>query len=569
MNKKDLPFIIALFALLLLWPQIWNKISPPPPAAPVTATTTNTVAATTLSSAANPSAVATATVTSATKLVPTVKGKEVVLENENLQLVFSTRSAGVIRTVFKKYPAENKEDSLPVKMNFDFQPALSYDATLNTLFKAKKESDQKVTFTGELNGMPMVRTITLNDDYSIAVSDQILNKSSKMQTLPSLLIHNGVMKQLEGTTAAKGMVLLGADSRIDGDLRYWGRKLNKFTKRAGYPKYFTVDPTEFSTEDVDWVSAKNKFFAEVLIPAPQVAGDIQIGVERSEATKGATMTGVNSSAITTPADIMPGMTKELDYSWFIGPKEFSVLQKAGHDITGVMEFQTVGFWSFMNPVMEPARRGLLWGLVKLHNIIPNYGVAIIILTLLVRIAFWPITHKSTESMRRMAEIQPLIKELQAKHKGNPQELQKETMKLYKEHKVNPAGGCLPMFIQIPVFFALYTVLRSAIELRFSSFLWISDLSEPENLFAGMIPVIGSLNILPLLMTATMVLQQKLTPSSADAQQKQMMMFMPLMMLFIFYNMPSGLTLYWTTSNAMMIIQTLSRKKVNKITHHDA
>jgi YidC/Oxa1 family membrane protein insertase len=140
-------------------------------------------------------------------------------------------------------------------------------------------------------------------------------------------------------------------------------------------------------------------------------------------------------------------------------------------------------------------------------------------------------------------------------------MQQETMKFYKENKVNPMGGCLPMLIQIPVFIALFVVLRSAIELRFSKFLWIRDLSEPENLFAGLIPVVGSLNILPLLMSATMVWQQKLTPSAGDPQQQKMMaIMMPIMMLFFFYTMPSGLVLYWTTSNLIMIIQMMIKKQ---------
>ena len=137
----------------------------------------------------------------------------------------------------------------------------------------------------------------------------------------------------------------------------------------------------------------------------------------------------------------------------------------------------------------------------------------------------------------------------------------QTCALPISNKVNPLGGCLPMLIQIPVFIALFVVLRSAVELRFSKFLWVRDLSEPENLFAGMIPLVGSLNILPILMAATMVWQQKMTPSAGDPQQQKMMaIMMPIMMLFFFYTMPSGLVLYWTTSNLIMIIQMLIKKQ---------
>ena len=164
-------------------------------------------------------------------------------------------------------------------------------------------------------------------------------------------------------------------------------------------------------------------------------------------------------------------------------------------------------------------------------------------------------------MKRMQEIQPELKVLQEKYKKDPQRMQQETMKLYKEKKVNPMGGCLPMFIQIPVFIALFTVLRNAIELRFADFLWIADLSTSENLFAGKIPFVGALNILPIVMSVSMIWQQKLTaPATAitpeqQQQQKMMTVMMPILMLFFFYTMPSGLVLYWTVSNLLMIAQT--------------
>ena len=154
----------------------------------------------------------------------------------------------------------------------------------------------------------------------------------------------------------------------------------------------------------------------------------------------------------------------------------------------------------------------------------------------------------------MQEIQPLMKEIQAKYKDNPQRMQQETFALYREHKVNPMSSCLPMLIQIPVFIALFNVLRSAVELRYAPFLWIGDLSEPEGLFAAWFPF-GGLNILPILMAATMALQSYLTPSTGDRKQQQMMMvMMPVMMLVMFYSFPSALSLYWTLSQAVSIVQ---------------
>jgi len=203
---------------------------------------------------------------------------------------------------------------------------------------------------------------------------------------------------------------------------------------------------------------------------------------------------------------------------------------------------------------------LVWLLNLSNAVISGYGVAIIFLTFLVRFLFWPLTHKTTVSMRRMQEIQPKIKEIQARCKGNPQKLQQETWACYKENKVNPLSSCLPMLIQIPVFIALFTVLRSAVELRYAPFLWIGDLSEPENLWPNIFPF-GGLNILPVLMAATMAIQSLLTPTTGDSsQQKMMVIFMPIMMLVMFYSFPSALSLYWTLSQVLSIVQMWWIKK---------
>jgi YidC/Oxa1 family membrane protein insertase len=192
----------------------------------------------------------------------------------------------------------------------------------------------------------------------------------------------------------------------------------------------------------------------------------------------------------------------------------------------------------------------------------NYGIAIMLLTIIIRTLFWPVTHKSTESMKKMASVQPQVEAIRTKYKADPKRMQQEIMLLYRENKINPVGGCLPMLIQIPVFIALFVVLRSAIELRFTSFLWIRDLSEPENLFPGLLPV--PINILPVFMAATMWLQQKMTPTAGDpAQAKMMRVMMPVMMLFLLYNYAAGLALYWTTQNALMIFQQLITKRRQK------
>ncbi|OQW94405.1 MAG: hypothetical protein BWK77_09355 [Verrucomicrobia bacterium A1] len=237
------------------------------------------------------------------------------------------------------------------------------------------------------------------------------------------------------------------------------------------------------------------------------------------------------------------------YELYVGPKKYDVLNRLDARRVDVMEFGWAG----------AIGKILLAGLNLIHSLIPNYGLAILLLTIVIRILFWPLTHKSTESMKRMQEVAPLIKELQAKYKGDPKRQQQATMQLYKEKKINPLSGCLPILVQLPVLIALFVVLRGAIELRFSPFLWIADLSEPENLLAGMLPFGLALNPLPLIMTAMQVWQTKLTPAAGDPAQQKMMLWMPVVMLYFFYGFPAGLVLYWTTNQALMIAQMLRQR----------
>ena len=211
-----------------------------------------------------------------------------------------------------------------------------------------------------------------------------------------------------------------------------------------------------------------------------------------------------------------------------------------------MDFGTpMDFYSGLFGVM------LVHSLNFFYRLIPNYGVAIVLVTIALKIIFWPIQAKSIQSMKAMQKFQPLMNKLREKYKDDPQKLNTEMMKLYKEHKINPFSGCLPMLVQLPVLIAFYRVLLNAIALRGASFLWIHDLSQPDTIFsvAGL-----PINPLPLAMTAGTFFQQKLTPTGGDPQQQKMMMFMPVMMLFFFYKLAAGLTLYYTLQQLLSVLQ---------------
>jgi len=344
-----------------------------------------------------------------------------------------------------------------------------------------------------------------------------------------------------------------------GKTKYWGSK--DIPSMFGYkPGMFgcsrppQIGMPESVKQDIGsplrWAAAKNKFFVQILTPDEPAAGGFVHAVRDVSVSNALQLVNVSAGLQFNEREVASGGEWVRKTSLYMGPKKYSLLKGLGARQSEVMQF---GWLSWLC-------KQLLWVLNALHAVIPNYGVAIILLTLIVRGVFWPVTHKSNESMRRMQEIQPEVAKLREKFKSDAQKMNYAIMSLYKQNKVNPMMGCLPMLIQIPVFFALFTALRNAVELRYASFLWVRDLSEPEGLFRGMIPLIGSLNILPLLMTATMVWQQHLTPSSGDPQQKKMMTWMSVFFTVIFYNMSAALVLYWTVSQVVSIVQLLLQQK---------
>jgi len=221
-------------------------------------------------------------------------------------------------------------------------------------------------------------------------------------------------------------------------------------------------------------------------------------------------------------------------------------------------------------------KALLLAMNWLHQSLKfSYGWAIVMITFIIKVVFWPLTQASTRSMKRMQALQPQMKAIQEKYKDDPVKMNKKVMEFMKEHKVSPLGGCLPMLLQIPVFFGFYRMIQSAIELRGARFLWVSDLSQSDTLFVipipalGFIPIFGiagvglPINLLPLIMGATMLWQAHLTPPSPgmDPTQAKLMRYMPLMFMLFLYNYSAGLTLYWTVQNLLTILKTKLTKTV--------
>ena len=272
------------------------------------------------------------------------------------------------------------------------------------------------------------------------------------------------------------------------------------------------------------------------------------------------------SIAVSPGDykVATGDTQSFDFTIYMGPQDLELLKNLDGNIKPIMAFSGFGFLDFIEKFIYHM-------LLFIHKIIPNWGVCIILVSLLIYGATYPLTLKSMLSMRKMQELQPKMAELREKYKNNPQKLNAEVVELYKVNKINPLSGCLPMLLQMPVFIGLYQVLWRTYHFQGASFLWIRDLSQPDKLFIfpANLPVIGNeFNLLPLLMMVVMFFQQRLssqnmvvTDEAQAMQQKMMKWFFPVFIGFIFYRFASGLTLYFTV---FYLLSTLTQYKMSKL-----
>lgn len=287
---------------------------------------------------------------------------------------------------------------------------------------------------------------------------------------------------------------------------------------------------------VAWAGLQDSYFAAVLIPKDK---GFQAFVKK--AAEDQPVVGLAAPKQT----LKPGDQTTLSATAFAGPKDLDILKEVGQDLDSIVD---LGWFDFL-------ARPALWLLKLLYGFSGNYGVAIIIVTVLQKIAFHPLTVKSLKSMQAMQAIQPKVQALQERYKNNPKKKQEETMALYRKHGVNPMGGCLPMLVQIPIFIALYNALSNSVEMWQARFLWIRDLTQPDALFGVTIWGGYPLNLLALLMGASMWLQQKMSPPAGDPRQAQMMLWMmPIVFTFMFWSFPSGLVLYWLVNNVLQVGQ---------------
>lgn len=306
--------------------------------------------------------------------------------------------------------------------------------------------------------------------------------------------------------------------------------------------------------DVQWVATRNKYFQLALDPLDANIDQVEI-TGRQAGAGGADAYGTYGFSLR--------LLHEKEHEWknsfalYMGPLQKDELEVMDASLQqSIMTKTSLGFMGFMWPLIRPFAAIVLWVFTKLHLVITNYGVIILLFSVLVKLAVWPLTARSYRSMREMQRIRPLQEDLKRKHANNPKRMQEETMKLFREHKVNPFGGCLPNLLQMPLLFALYFVFRGAYELRGASFVgWITDLSVPDSILSlpFSLPLYGNhVSLLSIIFAVSSYYMMKMTIT--DQTQKMMLYIMPAMMLLIFNQLPSGLTLYYTLFNFLSTAQ---------------
>jgi YidC/Oxa1 family membrane protein insertase len=456
--------------------------------------------------------------------------------------VFTSRGAGLSHFELKQYRAPRSEGGGPVVLIDRAEGEAAALATplgelglgdlSSTVFRVVSRGPEEVAFEHTHSGVRVRKWFRTDPaSYLLRVRVEVANEGA-----PAISPGFGLL--------VPARVQPGSDFReLTISALVAGSVEREPIASFGQPGFFSPDPEierRFAGELL-WTGVHSHYFLVAAIPdLPRDARTHWLAVRPGEET----MVTVDQPGVA----VLPGTALAREYSAFLGPKEPALLEAAGAQLERSIDLG----WAWIAPLT----RFFVWLLKACYAVIPNFGVAIIVLTVLVRLATAPLAARQMRSMKRMSELQPKVKELQEKYKDDRQRQSQEMMALYREAGVNPLGGCLPILLQFPVFIGLYYALQSSIDLRQAPFLlWIDDLSRPETLMT--LPVVGwPVRVLPILMTLSMVLQQKMTPMTSmdPVQARTMMIVMPVMFFFMFYGFPSGLVLYWFVSNLLAIVQ---------------
>jgi YidC/Oxa1 family membrane protein insertase len=521
------------------------EVSKSKPASPSSSETTHPTTAATPMTAALPGA---------TPLIPEFSSKRETLDTSRAEYLFAADTGGIEAvTLFLHLGANehslflNKDSGLPIGALCDANGtpiggfAMTADKT-NEITRFTLSSPSGISI---IKSFKLPQTVGSPEEYLIGLDLTFKNNGTNTLSLPGYYVTAGGeapvhIKDLP-TYTCFDWLREGKMTSIDVNWFEAGKiPLIGIETRPARPLYSQPD------SGIQWAAVTSQYFCTIVSAAKDQAGS-GVWARRfqtqyaADAQNAQPIYGITGGLGTGPITLAPGESVTRHYSIYAGPKDFYGLSKIGGDQQKVMNF---GMFHLVSEF-------LLWAMNSINKVTHSFAAAIIILTILIKSALWPLQNKATSSMKRMQLLSPKMTELREKYKDDPTKMNEELMKLYKQYGVNPFGGCLPMLVQIPIFFGFYSMLGSAIELRNSHFLWIHDLSQPDTLTHVMgFPI----NLLPIIMAGTMVWQMAISPKSGDPSQQRIMYFMPIIFLTFCYNYASGLALYWTTQNIFSIAQ---------------
>jgi YidC/Oxa1 family membrane protein insertase len=538
----------------------------------------------------NVEATATAAAPAAAPATPEAPEKVETIDTGVVEYTFTNRGGGISRAVLAKHEIDTKTKAPVILNEFGSIPigALSFEAgkDTNKAFNVTRDDPNgKITFERvDERQLAITKTFTLpkrgyenptdrlRDEYRFAYDLTFTNRSEQPIQVPTYWVYTGSTVPLHETDPSMFIGLnyfRGSSNKVinldwfrEGGFLFFGHGA-----RPVFPE------TPESMDDIRWAAVANQYFTTLISPVvdDKLMSDQQktlrgIGVwaryfdiPAESWTKAGRVRittkplgGLDGAVAMAGFTLEPGKSATRQFEAIAGPSEYGRLRLLNDYETEILDFGMFGWIS----------KGLLWSLNTLRSWLGSYWAAIMVLTIIIRSAMWPLQNRATQTAKKMQALSPRLKELQDKYKEDPMRLQQETTKLWREYGINPIGGCLPLLVQIPIFFGFYNMLNRAVELRNNGFLWVQDLSQPDTIarFAG-IPI----NILPLVMAVTMFAQMKLTPKAGDPVQQRIMMFMPLIFIALCYNYAAALALYWSVQNLFSIVQLYVTRDKNPVT----
>jgi YidC/Oxa1 family membrane protein insertase len=531
MDKRTILAIVLSILVLFTYQTFFVK--PPPPKKPAVATTETPAAAPAAKKDSGVAPVQKAPIATKLAAAPAiVPEKDITVETKLYRAVFTTKGGTLKSFKLKEYHKTQAKDAelielvqlkegmpRPLGMTFpESDIALPadgmYEASGAALDLTKTPDQNRLTFTQTYPTQVKVEKVLIfnPDKYSFEMEVRVYNLSAAPINQKALLSwHEYVDPKLETDSYTH-----------EGPVVYVAKTIEREEVKK-------IEKEKLFGPDVSWGGFETKYFIAAMIPQNPSLSSLVVSKDAQNLV---------STSLKGPKNLIPpGQAGIFSYTFYLGPKDYTILKAQGESI-GLDN--AIDFGSWMKWLAMP----MLIILKYINNFVNNYGMAIIILTILIKIIFWPLGNKSYQSMKEMQKLQPKMVELREKYKDDKQKMSQETMALYKSHKVNPMGGCLPMLIQIPVFFGLYKTLLYAIELRHAPFFWwIQDLSAKDPYY-----------ITPIIMGATMFVQQKMSPPAGDPMQQKIMLLLPVIFTALFLNFPSGLVIYWLFNNILSIGQ---------------